>query len=103
MLAGLFGEVLLGRLNASRRAQLLARMFFGFLGTGLGAAGAVHFYGRLQSETNAATVASMVAVFVSLSGFCLFNVALGRTWRWPGMLFAISFVAVFVTRIVLGP
>jgi uncharacterized membrane protein len=102
ILAGVFGEVLLGRLSASRRAQLLARLFFGLLGAGLGVIGAVYFFQRLASE-HAAMAASMVAVFVFLACFFLFNVALGRTWRWPGVLFAISFVSLFAARILFGP
>lgn len=44
----------------------------------------------------------MVAMFAFLAAFFLFNVALGRTWRWPGVLFAFSFVSLFVTRILFG-
>jgi hypothetical protein len=103
LLAGLFGEVLLGRLTTSRRAQLLARLFFGFLGASLGAIGALHFFRQGGSQSNPAMSASMVALFVFLACFCLFNVALGRTWRWPGVLFVVSFVSLFATRIVFGP
>lgn len=103
ILVGLFGEILVGRLGASRRAQLLARLFFGLLGTGLGVAGAIHMSQRFGSETNAAMVASMVAVFLFLACFCLFNVALGRSWRWPAVLFAAGFVSMFGTRILFGP
>lgn len=45
----------------------------------------------------------MIAVFVTLACFCFFNVALMRTWRWPGRLFILSFVTLFVARILLGP
>lgn len=46
---------------------------------------------------------SMVAVFVFLASFSLFNVALGRKWRWPGKLFVLSFVALFGARLFFGP
>ena len=103
ILAGLFGEILAGRLGTSRRAQLLARVFFGLLGSGLGVVGAIHISQRFGSEPNAAMVASMVAVFLFLACFCLFNVALGRSWRWPAVLFVASFVSMFGTRILFGP
>ena len=46
---------------------------------------------------------SMVAMFVCLACFCLFNVALARKWRWPGLGFVWSFVGLIVSRLVLGP
>lgn len=103
ILAGIFGEVVLGRLGRSRSAQLLARLFFGFLGAGLLAVGAVHFALRDDLTGNTAMQGSMVAVFVFLACFSLFNVALARTWRWPGRLFVVSLVTLFVARILLGP
>ena len=33
----------------------------------------------------------------------LFNVALHRPWRWPGLGFVLSFVALFAARILFGP
>jgi hypothetical protein len=101
MLEGIFGEVALGRLSNSKRAQLIARMLFGLLGTGLGMAGAVHI--ALNPGTgNAAMAASMMAMFLFLACFACFNVAFARTWRWPGRLFILSFVALFATRILFG-
>jgi hypothetical protein len=44
----------------------------------------------------------MVAVFVFLASFSLFNVALARKWRWPLRLFVVSFAALFVSRIFFG-
>ena len=103
VLAGLFGEVLLGRHTRSRRAQLLGRLFFGLLGTALGVIGAIHVSRRFDDLQNGAMRWSMVAVFVFLACFFLFNVARGRAWRWPGVLFVASFVSLFATRIVFGP
>jgi hypothetical protein len=100
ILAGLFGEAVFGRLQPSRRAQLLARVFFGLVGGALGVAGVVHFS---RVAASAHMTMSMMAVFVGLTCFCLFNIALGRAWRWPGLLFAVSFVLLFVVRILLGP
>lgn len=101
ILAGIFGEVVLGRLAGGRRAQLVARLFFGFLGAGLGVAGAVYVAQR-PLTTNAALLTSMVAMFASLSCLCLFNVALARTWRWPSVLFVVSFIALFAARLIFG-
>lgn len=103
ILAPLFGEAAFGRLSRSRRAQLLFRLFFGLLGAALGVIGAFHFALATDLTANTAMRFSMVAVFVFLAAFCLFNVALGRKWRWPGRLFVVSFVALFGTRLLLGP
>ena len=100
ILEGLLGESL-RRVPASDRSRLLARLFFGMLGAGLGLAGAVHFYRRMLDQ-NVAMSVSMVAMLVFLACFCLFNVALGRTWRWPGAMFALSFIALFVARLLFG-
>lgn len=102
MLVQLFGEAVFGRLGKSRRAQLLFRLFFGVLGGVLGLVGAVYFAGRQDLGSNVALRASMVAVFVSLAAFSLFNVGLGRQWRWPGRLFALSVVMLFATRLLFG-
>ena len=102
LLGELFGEAVFGRLTPSRRAQLLVRMFFGLLGAGLGIAGAVHFARRPDVTSNTPMWVSMVAMFVFLASFSLFNVGLGRTWRWPGRFFLVSLGALFLTRIVFG-
>ena len=75
MLVHIFGEAVFGRIGHSKRAQLIAR---------------------------APTRACMVLVFVGLACLSLFNVALARKWRWPALLFAASFVALFALRIGLG-
>jgi hypothetical protein len=102
ILAGIFGEVLLGNRGTSRRAQLLARLFFGLLGAGLGAAGAIHFLRQPDLTNNTARRLSIVVLFVALGCFFLFNVALARKWLWPGLLFVVSFVSLFITRIAFG-
>lgn len=101
ILVGLLGEAAFGRLGRSQRAQLLARLFFGLLGCALGIVGAVYMQQR-QGIGNAAMRGSMVAVFVFLACFCLFNVALARTWRWPGVLLIVSFIALVAVRILFG-
>ena len=103
LLAQIFGEAAFGRLGRSRRARLLARVFFGLLGAGLGVAGVVHFLLKTGLTNNTAMHGSMVAMFVFLACFSLFNVVLARKWRWPGRLFIASFVALFLSRILLGP
>jgi len=44
----------------------------------------------------------VVALFAFLAVFCLFNVALARTWRWPGRMLVLSLVLLFVVRILFG-
>jgi hypothetical protein len=102
ILAGLFGEVVFGRLSRSRRAQLLFRLFFGVLGTVLGVLGAAHV--GLDDRYGAGTAlrATAAAMFLFLAAFFLFNVALGRAWRWPGRMFVLSLVGLFVVRIGFG-
>jgi hypothetical protein len=102
MLGQLFGEAVFGKLGNSRRAQLLIRVFLGLLGTTLGIIGAFHFALRTGFTANGALRVSIIMVFVFLAGFSLFNIGLGRKWRWPGVLFVLSFLAVFVTRILFG-
>jgi predicted acyltransferase len=103
LLGELFGEVILGRLGRSRRAQLLARLFFGLLGALLGLAGALHFTVGRRGLTNPVMQACAIALFLFLACFSLFNVALGRRWRWPGICFALNFAGLFAARILVGP
>lgn len=102
ILVGIFGEAVFGKLGESRRAQLIARVLIGLVGTGLGLAGAIIFWNKSGID-NTAMQACMIAVFVFLACFCLFNIALARKWRWPGVLFLVSFVALFVSRFLFGP
>ena len=83
LLAEIFGEAAFGRLGRSRRAQLIARLLIGLLGTGLCGFGAIHFLLRANLTNNPALRTSMVAVFVFLACFSLFNVALARKWPAP--------------------
>jgi hypothetical protein len=101
LLEALFGEIALGRGRHSRRAQLMARVVFGLLGTALSTIGAIRFI--RSGDGSPALRACIVLLFFFLGCFSLFNVGLGRTWRWPGVLFILSFVALFVTRVVWGP
>ena len=102
LLAEIFGEAAFGRLGRSRRAQLIARLLIGLLGTGLCGFGAIHFLLQANLTNNPALRTSMVAVFVFLACFSLFNVALARKWRWPLLLFIVSFAALFLSRILFG-
>ena len=102
LLGDLFGQAVFGRLGRSRRAQLMCRVAFGLLGGVLGLAGAVHFGFRSEITGNMAMRCSMIALFLFLASFSLFNVGLGRKWRWPGRLFVVSFIALFATRILFG-
>lgn len=103
ILGQLFGEAVFGRLERSRRAQLLFRLFFGLLGAGLGATGAVVFARRQSADGLSAMEACMVAMFLFMALFFLLNVALGRQWKWPGLGFVASFVGLIATRLLFGP
>ena len=103
LLAELIGEAAFGRLGRSQRAQVVFRVVFGLLGFALGVLGAIHFWRRPEPITNAPMYASMLALFVTFACFWLFTVAMKRSWRWPGLGFIVSFVALFVTRIFFGP
>ncbi len=81
---------------------MIFRFFFGLLGAGLGVAGAVYFTLRTDYTGNLAMRLSLIALFGFLASFWLFNVALGRTWRWPAICLGLSFVAVFASRIFWG-
>ena len=101
-LVEILGEATLGRVGHSRRAQGLLRVFFGLLGAGLSAGGAIYFLARRDLAIGTPFRAATMAMFLLFGSFWLFNVALSRTWRWPAVMFAISFVMLFVTRIVFG-
>lgn len=103
LLGQILGEAVFGRLGATERAKARVRVGFGLLGTALGLAGAVHFALLDEPAVDTAMLASMIAVFGFLAAFFLFNVAFHRSWRWPGLGFVLSFVALFVTRILSGP
>lgn len=103
ILVGLFGQMVFGRLSASRRAQFIARIFFGLLGSVLSAIGAYHFAQDPKFGVNLPFRTSIIAMFVFFGCFWLLNVALGRKWKWPWLCFILSFVSVFVTRIAFGP
>jgi hypothetical protein len=78
-------------------------MGFGLVGALLGLVGAVHFALKTGLTGNVALRAAMVMTFLGLASFSLFNVGLGRPWRWPGLLFALSFAALFPARLLFGP
>ena len=103
LLAGLFGQLAFGRLNNSKRVQLILRMFFGFLGFTLASIGCYHFATAPDLTQNVPFRSSTIALFLFLGCFSLFNIALGRQWRWPGRLFILSLIAMFVSRIAFGP
>ncbi|MGE0440334.1 MAG: hypothetical protein AB7L66_20705 [Gemmatimonadales bacterium] len=100
ILGEVFAEAVFGRIGRSRRVQLVARLLFGLLGACLGLAGIWHFAGI--DSTNRPLTASMIGLFAGMAAFFLFNVTLARRWRWPALLFAVSFGALFVARIAFG-
>ena len=103
MLIELIGEATVRRLSPSRTAQVLVRVFFGLLGTGLGLFGAYHFLARVDPPSNRPLLASVISLFLSVAAFSFVNVACKRPWRWPLLGVAVSLAALFVTRIAFGP
>ena len=102
LLVHLFGEAVFGRYSPSRRAQLLARLFFGLLGFVLGLVGAIHIITR-SANTGAHMRIAMAVLLLSFGTFWLLNMGLARGWRWPGVLTVASLVALIAARLVLGP
>lgn len=84
----------------SKRAQALIRVLFGLLGLVLSAAGAWHM--RSYDASLHFRIAGAI-LFFFLGAFFLVNVILTSkaSWSWKG--FILSFVLLFVVRIVFGP
>ena len=102
LIGQIVGEAAFGRLNPSRRTQLLVRLFFGLLGASLCIVGALHvlLYPR---TSNALLTSMMTLLFAALAAFFLCNVAMARRWKWPGLACIAAFVSMFVVRIATGP
>ena len=45
----------------------------------------------------------MIAMFLFMAALFLFDLGLGRRWRWPALGLAASLIALFATRILFGP
>jgi len=102
ILEGLFEGYIRSRGTPSRRWRILARLFFGALGAGLAAVGAIVIAGRADKGTLPFRL-STILMFVAMASFFLFNVMLARKWPWPAILFVLGFVLMFATRIAFGP
>lgn len=81
------------------RAQAVFRVLFGALGTLLAVAGMYHM---VSYDAGLPIRLAAIGVFVFMGCFFAFNVALHRTWRWPGLTFLASFVSLFLIRILFG-
>ena len=96
---GLLDALFSGK-NASKRTEVFVRVLFGLMGVALSVAGIYHMVGydagwhfRLAAAAN----------LFFLACFCAFNITLLLKWRWPGRYFVMSFVALFLVRILFGP
>lgn len=86
--------------GTSKRLGLVFRVFFGLLGLGLSVAGIYHMM-RYDAGLHFRLAAAASLFF--LACFCVFNVTLLSKWRWPGRFFVLSFVVLFMVRILFGP
>lgn len=103
MLEDLFEGLLDGWISSkgtSKRTEVVFRVFFGLLGVVLSVAGLYHM---MSYEAGWHFRLAAAALFLFLACFCAFNVALLLKWRWPGRCFVLSFVALFLARILFGP
>ena len=100
LLAGLIQGYISSR-TASERWQIVIRVSFGAIGCVLALMGIITF-GFQRAEPSRPLRLTIVLLFISLAAFCFFNVILLQRWRWPGVLFAASFVAMFVARLFWG-
>ena len=98
LLGELFGDSDLGA-TRSRRVALVARMIFGLAGGMLFLAGAYLLPTRPDMGGTPAMRVAMAATFAGLAACCVFNVMLGRTWKWPWLVAAGGFIALFATRL----
>jgi hypothetical protein len=98
LLGTLFEDADLGT-SRSRRTTLVARMAFGLIGATLCLAGAYVFLTRADPGGTPVLRVCMAAVFASIAAFCLFNVMLGRSWKWPWLSVAACVIALFATRL----
>jgi hypothetical protein len=102
MFDDLFEDIEFG-VRGSGRGRTFFRVFFGVVGLFLAVAGVLHV---LISEKFVATGLpfrlAAANVFAFLGFFCAINVALHKPWRWPGRGFIVSFVLLFVVRLVFG-
>ena len=96
---GLLDALFSGK-NASKSTEVVIRMLFGVMGVALSVAGIYHMMGYDAGWHFRLAAAAM---FFFLACFCAFNITLLLKWRWPGRFFILSFVGLFVVRILFGP
>ena len=102
MLEELVESIDLGSGSDSKRSQTIIRILIGLTGTILAAVGAIKslvdgvFGAGVEFRMDGATRVCLLACF------CLLNITLYRTWRWPGRGFWVSLAGLFVVRIVFG-
>jgi hypothetical protein len=84
----------------SKRAQTVIRVLFGLLGLLLSAAGAWHMLGY---DASVHFRLAAVVLFFFVGAFFLVTVILASKASWPWKGFLLSFVLLFVVRILFGP
>ena len=88
--------------SPGRRGQTVIRVLVGLVGALLALAGL--YKGIVEGFGGAGLMfrAAGCLVFGFLLCLCMFNVALHRPWRWPGLGFVASLVAIFLVRVIFG-
>ena len=102
MIEDLIESIDLGSRSDSERSQAIIRILIGLTGALLAAIGAIK---ALIDGFNGAGLAFRITgstMFILLGCFCLFNIALHRSWLWPGRGFWISLAGLFLVRIFFG-
>jgi hypothetical protein len=98
---GDLSEFVLGG-KPSPRATVVARLFFGALGTALCVFGAVHLW-RGDTIPGLPLRLAVVGWLLAIACVFAFNVAMQRRWGWPLWLAAAGLPLVFGVRLALGP
>ena len=86
--------------GTSKRTEVVMRVFFGLMGVALSLAGLYHIVGYDAGWHFRLAAAAMLFF---LACFCAFNITLLLKWQWPGRYFVVSFIGLFVVRILFGP
>jgi hypothetical protein len=86
--------------KASKRMEVIMRILFGLMGVALSVTGIYHM---MSFDASWHFRLFAMAMLFFLACFCAFNITLLLKWRWPGKFFILSFIGLFLVRILFGP